>query len=375
MEKHLNIVSFNIPYPASYGGVIDVFYKLKALHACGVKIILHAFEYGRVHTDELNRYCEEVHYYQRETGWLAQISVLPYIVNSRKNKSLLANLLKNDYPVLFEGLHTCYYLDHPGLKDRLKLVRTHNIEHAYYDGLSKNSDSLWKKIYLLIESKRLKYYERKLKFANYILSLSTTETVYFQHKYGHEKVLLFPLFHPNTRIEIQQNSKPYVLYHGDLSTPENIKTALFLIDKIAGTDDGIPWVIAGLNPDKSIYRAASQVNNVEVKANLSDTEIKKVIAEASVNILITNQVSGVKLKLINALFNGHFCLANKQMVTGSGLEELCVPVPDEPERIREQIRLYLHKDFSETEIEKRMHALAGMYDNTKNAQKMVELIT
>ncbi len=33
MDKYLNIVSFNIPYPANYGGVIDVYYKLEALRA------------------------------------------------------------------------------------------------------------------------------------------------------------------------------------------------------------------------------------------------------------------------------------------------------------------------------------------------------
>ena len=37
MDKYLNIVSFNIPYPANYGGVIDVYYKLEALRACGVE--------------------------------------------------------------------------------------------------------------------------------------------------------------------------------------------------------------------------------------------------------------------------------------------------------------------------------------------------
>ena len=41
MDKYINIVSFNIPWPANYGGVIDVYYKMQALHKCGVKIILH----------------------------------------------------------------------------------------------------------------------------------------------------------------------------------------------------------------------------------------------------------------------------------------------------------------------------------------------
>jgi len=41
--KHLHIISFDIPYPANYGGVIDVFYKLRALVSAGIKIHLHAF--------------------------------------------------------------------------------------------------------------------------------------------------------------------------------------------------------------------------------------------------------------------------------------------------------------------------------------------
>ena len=33
----VHIVSFNVPYPADYGGVIDVFYKLKSLHSLRCK--------------------------------------------------------------------------------------------------------------------------------------------------------------------------------------------------------------------------------------------------------------------------------------------------------------------------------------------------
>ena len=36
-----------MPYPPNYGGVIDVFYKIKSLHAIGIKIILHCFKYGK----------------------------------------------------------------------------------------------------------------------------------------------------------------------------------------------------------------------------------------------------------------------------------------------------------------------------------------
>ena len=28
MERYLNIIAFNIPWPANYGGIIDVYYKI-----------------------------------------------------------------------------------------------------------------------------------------------------------------------------------------------------------------------------------------------------------------------------------------------------------------------------------------------------------
>ena len=46
-DLHLHIISFDIPYPANYGGVIDVYYKAKALSEKGVKVHLHCFQYGR----------------------------------------------------------------------------------------------------------------------------------------------------------------------------------------------------------------------------------------------------------------------------------------------------------------------------------------
>ena len=58
MNKYLNIVSLNVPYPPNYGGVIDIYYKIKALKAVGVKIILHCFLYNRPEAKELEELCE-----------------------------------------------------------------------------------------------------------------------------------------------------------------------------------------------------------------------------------------------------------------------------------------------------------------------------
>ena len=58
-DRHLHIVSFDVPYPANYGGVIDVFYKIRELHRSGIRLHLHIIEYPvRDRAPELENYCE-----------------------------------------------------------------------------------------------------------------------------------------------------------------------------------------------------------------------------------------------------------------------------------------------------------------------------
>lgn len=368
-EKYLHIVSFNVPFPANYGGVIDVFYKLKALSENGVNIILHTFSYGREKTPELEKYCKEVHYYERKRGWKYQFSFLPYIVYTRKNKELFNNLLKDNHPILFEGIHTSYYIDHPSLSKRIKMLRAHNVEHLYYNGLAKNTSNFRDRLYFRIEAWKLRRYEKCLSYANHILALSTTELAYFKNHYGEEKVCYIPLFAniPKT-LNLPDEVKPYVLYQGDLSTPENINAAVYLIQLVASRDQTIPWVFAGLNPPDILYHLANRYKNVSIRANLPEAEMKELIMQASVSLLYTNQVSGVKLKLLNALANGNHCLATREMVEGSGLESLCKIIPHNPDKIVEMIKSCFNETMAIADRIEREKLLLDIYDNDKNAQ-------
>ena len=89
---HLHIVSFNVPWPADYGGVIDVYNRIRFLSEEGVKIHLHCYTYGREESPVLADLCEEVHYYRRATGMGSQLNRRPYIVASRRSEELIARL-------------------------------------------------------------------------------------------------------------------------------------------------------------------------------------------------------------------------------------------------------------------------------------------
>lgn len=182
-NKRLHIVAFDVPFPANYGGAIDVFYKLKALHQLGIRITLHCFEYGRGEQKELLKYVHHVHYYKRKKTVLDALDKTPFIVKSRATKALLNNLLSDKDPILFEGLHCCYFLDHSRLKDRIKIVRTHNVEHDYYAALARASSGM-KKWFHLSEARKLKNYEAVLKNADAILAIKESDCTHFTRGTG-----------------------------------------------------------------------------------------------------------------------------------------------------------------------------------------------
>ncbi|MEO6168568.1 MAG: mannosyltransferase, partial [Chitinophagales bacterium] len=211
MSNLLHIISFNVPYPPDYGGVMDVFYKIKALHDYGVKIKLHCFEYGRKESEVLNQLCEEVYYYKREHSIRDFTSPTPYIVKTRKSSELLKNLAADDAPILFEGLHTCYYLDHEDLKHRVKAVRMHNVEWDYYRHLGKNETGMFRRFYFFTESIKLKSFEKILSYADHLLPISKNDFEYLHKKFYN--VTELPAFHPNEEVISLPGKGEYILYH------------------------------------------------------------------------------------------------------------------------------------------------------------------
>ncbi len=367
--KKLHIVSFNNPYPPDYGGVIDVYYKIKALHEAGIAVILHVFEYNRPSSPELNELCEKVYYYPRKTGWASQFSFTPYIIKSRQSGILLENILLDEYPVLFEGLHTCFYLDHPGLENRLKLVRMHNIEHEYYSYLAKTTHNLKNKIYFRTEGTRLKAFESILLKADHILAISTSDNEYFEGKYG--KSNFIPAFHPNTEISSLEGKGRYILMHGNLSVEENEFAILHCIRNIFQSVD-FPVIIAGKDPTERLKAEISANQKIILIENPSEAEMSRLQHEAHIHLCYTFQPSGLKLKLLNSLYRGRFVVANPLMTEGSGLRALTHTGTNDGEII-DIINSLVKESFTAGAIDKRRHMLET-YSNKENASKIINLL-
>lgn len=370
MDRHLHLVSFDVPWPANYGGVIDVFYKIVALQASGVKIHLHTYEYGRGEAPDLNVYCESVHYYRRDVSKSQLFKSIPYIVSSRSSEDLILNLLQDDYPVLLEGLHTCNLLNDQRLNGRRIVVRMHNIEHDYYNHLAMVETDLFKKYYYHNEAKKLQRFERVLKKASALLAISRKDELYFSAKY--RNVSFIPAFHPHTEVKSQSGHGDYVLYHGNLSVSENKNAIKFLLESVFN-DLEIPFVVAGLNPSPSLRKVIESMPSVQLVANPDDEEMFKLVNEAQLNILVTFQATGLKLKLLNTLYNGRFCLVNDKMLSGSTLDELCI-VANDAKAMKHQVKKLFKKSFSKREIQRRIQKLDQLYHNGGNVNRLLEVL-
>lgn len=370
LSKNLHIVTLNIPYPPDYGGLIDTFYRIQSLHNLGVKIHLHCFEYGRRHAKELELLCETISYYPRKTDFLQQCSLLPYIISSRKSNDLLNNLIKKDFPILFDGLHSTYYINHPDLYNRRKFVRVHNIEHQYYNALAQNESNLIRKLYFHIESLKLKRYEKVIINADWILTISANDQKYFNNKY-HNSVLSGPS-HPFNESESLPGFGKYILFHGDLSVNENARVSDSLISGVF-SKLSFPCKIAGKNPPEYLLSHASRYPNIQVISNPDNDAMKKLILNAHINLLPALAANGVKIKILYALFEGRHCLVNSLASESTSLSSLCYSV-NSNEEIIDKINSLMQERFTEDMIIKRKNLLFENYNNLNNAKKLIELI-
>ena len=359
-----------MPSPPSYGGVIDVHYKVRALAALGVKIHLHCFQYGRVIAPDLAECCAEVHYYPRKLGKHQLFNSLPYVVLSRRDDLLMERLLADRHPILFEGLHSCYYLADDRLKDRLKLVRAHNVEHDYYASLAKAESNVFRRTYFLNEARKLQKFESVLSHAQHILAISPKDQLYFARHF--KNVEHVPAFHTSEHVSMPKGLGKFALYHGALSVPENDQAAIYLVREVFNGID-VKLVIAGSNASQELKREIARSKNVELRENISTEEIHALVRNAQVNVLPTFQSTGIKLKLLLCLFNGRHVVCNTPMVEGTGLEELC-HVHDRPEAMRNAIETCMQKEANGRSLQRRTEILEERFSNRCNADKIVRLL-
>lgn len=370
MERILHIVSPAIPYPANEGRFLDIFYKIRALYKEGVSIHLHCFKENQPEQSELNKYCSSVHYYPVGNGHKGISFSIPYHVASRYNESLMDNLLKDDYPILLEGVQAAYIARDSRFKNRNISLRITQLEHDFYKESAGVSGSIFQK---------LMYHHQSCLFKTFEKSLPKNLKVFIANGIDSGKVVKdlkwaepvhVPLFLPFQKVVSQEGTGSYCLYHGNLKMPANERAAFFLLEKVFN-DSQIPFVVAGKDPSNKLIRAAKSSNFSCIVENPSEAELQDMIARAQINIIPSFIESGTPIKLLNSLLNGRHCIVNEKMIKGTGLEKACHVAGSPQDFIKITEKLF-HLPFPEDEIIIRSKLLEREYNNQRNADKIIQ---
>lgn len=366
-HSHIHVVSLDVPFPPDYGGVIDIYYRLKGLKALGFYVILHCFEYGRGTNHDHRAVADEVYYYPRKKSLWTNFKTAPFIVASRKSEALTNRLLQDDFPILMEGLHCTSILQDERFKDRTKWVRIHNIEWQYYEALSHATKSTWKKTFFKTESKKLKKYEAELQKADALFCLSETDSAYYASK--NCTVYNWPVgceFEPF----FAEKTEDFALFHGNLSVGENEKALRWIIQTWSEKQLKMPLVVAGKNPSVALKKFVTAFPFVTLHANPSQEVMKELIHKAEVHVLITFQSTGVKLKLINALLQGNRCIVNPLMVEGTNFDAFC-EVVDDAEELANAI---LNSPNNQLQKSDRIAFMKAHFEPVEAAKKVLESV-
>lgn len=368
-DKKLHIISFDNPFPPFYGGVIDVFYKIKALHTIGVKIHLHCFV-DKIPESciELNSITEKVYFYKSSKNPFLFFSRIPFSVISRNNKELLKNLNRDVAPILFENLKTTFLVNRDSLPEHKKVLRLQNIEQDYFLGISKTEQSIIRKISYYFESLKYKVFEENIIKFDKVFSISKFEDEYISSKF-HNSVYI-PVFHGNTEVIPLTDFGEYTLYHGDLKTADNKEVVRFLVSVFKDIPTAKLVIASGTN-QKFVSQLIAKQPNIHFELISNFEHLQQLLNKAHINISWSFQKSGTKLKLINSLFNSRFSIINENIVDDELISNLCFLVKTKQELVLkiQEVTIMPYNDFTN-----RKNILENYLNDIKNAGLIMDLI-
>ncbi len=366
-DKPLHIISFDNPYPPVYGGVIDVFYKLKALHRLGYDIYLHCFVDADIEpADELKELVKEVFFYHRNKKQSAHklLSRFPFAVYSRYDKDLYANVKRIEAPVLFEGQQTTFLVRRHDFPDRKLVLRLHNLEANYFLGQSRSETHPAKKAAYFSEYLKYKAYTKDLAKFDAVFALSHAENDFVQKRFGNSSYV--PVFHGNETVAPLSGFGKYAFYHGDLRLADNLRAVKFLIGVFRKIPDYNLVIASGCNA-ALVKRLIGKTENISYEKIENQHRLTQLLGDAHINVMLSFQESGTKLKLVNALYKSRFCVINGNMVDDKELRDLCTMAETEAEFID---AVNILKDQPYGDAQKRQEVLSQILDDLDNARKI-----
>lgn len=322
-KMRIAVVSGFIPYPPVFGGAIDIWERIKGLHALGHTVDLIVTDKNnptQAQLTEMALYTNCFFYARRQNKWQQLFFKLPLQMLSRKSLSSIQ--INKTYDLVILESEFCWPITlNKTINYKKCVVRVHNIEHHYFKSLGKSARTLKEKIYYKIEALKIKQFST--------LIFNKVNKLWFISKDDLKRVNL-----PNKSVFI-----PFPINDAFISPEvkpeENVvfMGSLFMQNNIFGLDwylqnvhplliKQLPkyhfYIIGSLKEDNPEIQ--KKYNNIPKVTFVVNTPcLKAFYQKASVFINPMFHGSGVKVKSVNALVNGLPLVSTAVGAEGIGL--------------------------------------------------------
>ncbi|HEX5025592.1 MAG TPA: glycosyltransferase family 4 protein, partial [Agriterribacter sp.] len=208
--------------------------------------------------------------------------------------------------------------------------------------------------------------------ASAIVAVSEKDMHTYTTVFDVKHIFHLPVFIPWTEVLSQKGRGTYCLYHGNLSVSENEQAAIWLIENVFHNLT-IPFIIAGKNPSHTLKEAVYSHTHIRIVENPSQTHMQQLIQDAQINLLPSFNMTGIKLKLLHAVFCGRHCIANNDMVDGTGMETACY-VATGGKDFLDAVQRFFYEPFTKEQIELRTALLDRYFNNSRHADQLADYI-
>lgn len=150
---------------------------------------------------------------------------------------------------------------------------------------------------------------------------------------------------------------------------DNKKAVIQLIDVFKKINYNL--VIAASENENFVQKRIKNYNNISFVKIYNFEHLQAILVDAHINIMISFQQSGTKLKLLNSLYNSRFCLINENISDDSKLTDLCEFVSSNDDLIS-KVESLINIPFSD--FEKRKMLLESYMNDDVNAKLLINTI-
>ncbi|MBQ9560284.1 MAG: hypothetical protein IJV08_09955 [Bacteroidaceae bacterium] len=316
----IHIICSETPNLTTSSYAMEVYYQLEALHTLGYETEIHVLE-------------------------------------KNGESALLAELDKDDAPLLFEGIQCCHLLPNPNLRKHFKAVRLQYIRHIVLEEKARHEGWTLHGLRLRWKARQAKQKElHELTYADAICAITKGDYQRLYDMLPNQTLVNLPCFF-NEHIPAHHATQPFLLCQGYLGEDEEELDGIrkWILNDIAPLCPGVLFVMVSRNAPTTPVPS-----NVKIIQEPSQEYLDQLIETARIHLILSQTTTGIKMEVLIALTKG--CgniIGNHETLYGHSLGRFCTRA-DQTSEIAEAINNLINNDIKESEMLRRQQYLQKM---------------